>query len=422
MPRTAVLVLAALLVVLLMGGTAVADVCPACHGTGRVGCGGCHWPFVGKCGHCSGMYATTTPNKCPRCHGSQTCQGCSGKGMNCLGCNGTGRLPDGTLAAGEAMSREKAKAAVQQALKPFSFLAGSTWSLRGREGDKGFSGSVAVGLCFDGTWLRQEERTVYDDGRLSEGIVFLTYEPARKGYFALVFAQPGRCVVLRGAASADGKQLDLVPQGQDNLHLVWRLKPGEGLDTTLEEGGEAGTSVLVSSELRKAGSTAVREDVEPGYADEGDQETAKTIQEALEPLARLAGKWAVRGREGTVAYTGTTVASLAYDGTYLRLLDAVKYSDGRTWDAEAFLSYEPGTRAYLMVVLSEPGRSQVLRGTMEDGVLALGVLEKEDAFRLVWRMRDDGFDSTFEGRSEEGGWAPISSSELRRPSTAPDEK
>ncbi|MCU0611744.1 MAG: hypothetical protein MUE60_08155 [Candidatus Eisenbacteria bacterium] len=399
-----------LLVMSLVATVVLADVCPACKGTGRVGCGRCFWPFIGKCNTCSGLYATRAPGPgCPSCRGSGICPGCNGQGMTCLACNGTGRLPAGTLAKRAAEQRQQNLEAIRHALQPLAFMDGGTWALRHTKGTDIVTGTYSVRSCLEGTWLLFQEASRYPDGRADDCLIALTYEPDAKGYFMLEFAGSGQAVVLRGPAGGDGRTLALAVVGQESLRLVWKILPGTGLDMSIEQQSSGGWNRLSESRVRQgAASPPAGSGVPPA--------AAGAVKSGLRAAAFLAGQWETQGQENNVAVTGEISVEPLFGGTWYRMTESSHYADGRTLEGEVFLTWVPDLQQYRLIVLTVPGQSTDLRGRSVDGGRGIDFrpVDQEDAFRLLWQFRpQEGLDVRAEMAGEQG-WTPYAVSSVRR--------
>jgi len=386
-----------------------ADICSGCKGTGRIGCGRCFWPFIGKCSHCTGVYSTTSPSKCTVCRGSQICPGCNGKGLPCMVCKGTGRLPDGTNALIEARRQEENKASIRQALQPFQFLAGEAWSVQGTQGARAFTGRLKASFMLEGTWCQIVDQTRYTDGQADDSAVYLTFEPANGTYFMLVLSPPGRLAVLRGPRPEGGNSIHFEVSGQDHLRLVWQLLPGTGLDSRFEQRQGSGWNRLAWSEIRRTGAAPAAAPASSG-----------AMPGLMQRLAYLEGNWSSQGTEKGVAVTGQMACELILGGSFLKIRDKSQYSDGRRIEGEALVCGEADGSTYRMVILTAPGRSMDLRGSLSEGgrTIEFRNIGQEDQMRLLWRLQPPaGLDSALEVNSE-NGWQTFSSSRNRRAGAA----
>ena len=393
------------LVILAMALPVGAEICMGCKGTGRIGCGRCFWPFIGKCSHCTGVYSTTSPSKCPVCRGSQICPGCNGNGAQCMVCRGSGRLPDGTGAAIEARRQEELKTGMRQALQPFKFLAGEPWTTRGADSAGSFTGRIKVNSLLDGTFCLLSEQTRYNDGRMDESECYLTFEPSNGTYFLLILTSSGRIAVMRGKRSSDGATIQFGFTGQDDLRLTWHLLPGAGFDSRFERQEGGAWNRLAWSEVRRDGPAPAMALSPSGQA-----------RGLMQHLAFLAGNWNSQGGGSGGAFTGQIVSELILGGSFLRMREKSQYADGRRLEGEILICGEADSGKFRMIILTSPGQSTDLRGTPSNGgrTIDFRVIDQEDQKRLLWRLQPSaGLDSAFETPSE-SGWQTAITSKLRR--------
>jgi hypothetical protein len=362
------------------------ELCPGCYGKGKVGCGRCTTTgigaFVGKCSTCTGFFATQTGGRCTVCQGTGTCTGCDGKGMQCLGCKGSGRVPNGTA---QAMADRRAKEQKEGLARQIGALKGlvGRWKGQGTSADRGkYTTEMRWSMALDDSFVRHEERIKYESGAVVECVSYLTWVQSQGQYLWTLAFAPGRCIQINGTPK-DGKLVWEFPTNSGYARSTWSLdaeaKVLEIEDATMDGGEWKDTgSARIKRTAAEPGDSVLQ-----GAASEEPDEATAAVLAGMKPLRYMLGWWKGEGEgpQGKITTEGLWRSRLG--GTVFELDSSSKRGDNKTKE-RGFLTWDPEHKKFLIAAFIPGGQVMVVNGTINEAANEVTI----DVFgpRLVWKL------------------------------------
>jgi len=317
-----------------------------------------------------------------------------------MGCDGSGRVPDGTAGRARERKEREAKEAVAAAMKPLKFTIGA-WKGQGVDPEKKkytTQGSWERAL---GDWYHLSIDRTTKEGKTTESTGFLTYNRAHESYRYYLFFETGRCSMLSGEAARDGRSLLFPFQGADGRDLRWVM----ALDPDAKKVA-TGLQAMTEGEWE-----TISEDVSERVADAPLRLSKTEPAKELENLDFLPGSWEEETRfEGRTEKQEYVFESIL-NGHWLRCA-------GKTDSREfvGMLTFLPEQKEYEYIIFHSDGDITVYSGRAKNGRTIEFTPQGKEGVRWTWKLDPDKgrVKELVEVDDGEGGWKVVAESEAVR--------